>query len=309
MELNICYNDDCIIRMQSFEDNSIDLVIADPPYWKVVGEKWDYKWKTEQDYVEWSLKWIKEVARVLRTGGTFYCFGYFRTLALIIPHLENMGLELRQQIILDKGMRAVSGRATKKYKMFPNVTESILLIIKDNKRFVKPFLKERQKALGLTAKQINEALGVKSNGGGMWSIYTGNNVCEQFPTKELWEKLSKILDFDCPYRKVAQTFNPQMGYTDVWTDIDFYKEKHLHPTQKPLKLIRRLMEASSNEGDIILDPFSGAGSTQISSIQLKRNYIAIELDEGYYKIGVKRIREENSKISLFDSVSSEQPRQ
>lgn len=309
MELNICYNDDCIIRMQSFEDNSIDLVIADPPYWRVVGEKWDYKWKTEQDYVEWSLKWIKEVARVLRTGGTFYCFGYFRTLALIIPHLENMGLELRQQIILDKGMRAVSGRATKKYKMFPNVTESILLIIKDNKRFVKPFLKERQKALGLTAKQINEALGVKSNGGGMWSIYTGNNVCEQFPTKELWEKLSKILDFDCPYSKVAQTFNPQMGYTDVWTDIDFYKEKHLHPTQKPLKLIRRLMEASSNEGDIILDPFSGAGSTQISSIQLKRNYIAIELDEGYYKIGVKRIREENSKISLFDSVSSEQPRQ
>ena len=120
MELNICYNDDCIIRMQSFEDNSTDLVIADPPYWKVVGEKWDYKWKTEQDYVEWSLKWIKEVARVLRTGGTFYCFGYFRTLALIIPHLENMGLELRQQIILDKGMRAVSGRATKKYKMFPN---------------------------------------------------------------------------------------------------------------------------------------------------------------------------------------------
>ena len=308
MKLDICYNADCIEKMQSFEENSVDLVVADPPYWKVVGEKWDYQWKTEKDYVEWSLKWIKEVSRILRIGGTFYCFGYFRTLALLVPHLDDMGLELRQQIILDKGMRAVSGRATKKYKIFPNVTESILFIIKDNKQFVKPFLKERQKALGLTAKQINEALGVKSNGGGMWSIYTGKNVCEQFPTEELWNKLSSILDFEMPYNKVAQTFNAQLGYTDVWTDIDFYKEKHLHPTQKPLKLIRRLIEASSNEGDIVLDPFSGAGSTQLSSIQLKRHYIGIELDEGYYKIGLDRIKEENSNVSLFDNVPSDEPK-
>lgn len=299
MKLDICINGDCIKEMQSLDDNSIDLVVADPPYWKVVGEKWDYQWKTEKDYIEWSLKWIKEVARVLRTGGTFYCFGYFRTLVLLVPYLEGFGLELRQQIILDKGMRSVSGRATKKYKIFPNVTESILFIIKDNKKFVKPFLKERQQALGLTAKQINEALGVKSNGGGMWSIYTGKNVCEQFPTEELWGKLSNILGFDLAYRKVAQTFNPQMGYTDVWTDIDFYKEKHLHPTQKPLKLIRRLIEASSNEGDVVLDPFSGAGSTQISSIQLNRHYIGIELDEKYYKIGLQRIKEEKEIFSLL----------
>lgn len=309
MELDICYNGDCIKQMQTFDDNSIDLVIADPPYWKVVGEKWDYQWKTEKDYVEWSLKWIKEVARVLRIGGTFYCFGYFRTLALLVPYLEDFGLELRQQIILDKGMRSVSGRATKKYKIFPNVTESILFIIKDNKQFVKPFLKERQKALGLSAKQINEALGVKSNGGGMWSIYTGKNVCEQFPTEALWQKLSDILGFDCPYKQVAQTFNPQMGYTDVWTDIDFYAEKHLHPTQKPLKLIRRLIEASSNEGDVVLDPFSGAGSTQISSIQLKRHYIGIELDEGYYKIGLNRIKELISMPSLFDNAHADEQKQ
>ena len=275
--------------MKDLPDNSIDLVIADPPYWKVIGEKWDYQWKTEKDYVEWSLKWIKEVSRILRIGGTFYCFGYFRTLALLVPHLDDMGLELRQQIILDKGMRAVSGRATKKYKIFPNVTESILFIIKDNKQFVKPFLKERQKALGLTAKQINEALGVKSNGGGMWSIYTGKNVCEQFPTESQWQKLSEILGFNVPYNKVAQTFNAQMGYTDVWTDIDFYVEKHLHPTQKPLKLIHRLIKASSNPGDIVLDPFSGSGSTQISCIQLNRHYIGIELNENYYNIGLKRI--------------------
>lgn len=196
-------------------------------------------------------------------------------------------------------MRVVSGRATRRYKMFPNVTESVLFIIKDNKKFVKPFLKERQEALGLTAKQINEALGVKSNGGGMWSIYTGNNVCEQFPTKELWNKLSHVLSFDCPYEKVAQTFNPQIGVTDVWSDINFYEEKHIHPTQKPLKLIRRLIKASSNEGDIVLDPFSGVGTTQIGCIQAKRNFIGFELNKEYYNKACKRIKLEQTQLTLF----------
>lgn len=301
MEIDTCINGECIEQMRQLAPNSIDLVIADPPYWKVVGEKWDYQWRTEEDYVEWSLKWIEEVARVLRIGGTFYCFGYFRTLALLVPHLKEMGLELRQQIIVDKGMRSVSGRATKKYKIFPNVTESILFIIKDNKKFVKPFLKSRQTALGMSAKQINEALGVKSNGGGMWSIYTGKNVCEQFPTEALWNKLSEVLDFECPYDRVAQTFHPQMGFTDVWTDIDFYKERHLHPTQKPLKLVRRLIDASSNVGDLVLDPFSGSGTTQLCCKQSGRHYIGIEIDEKYYRIGLARLQEEEHLFSFFGS--------
>lgn len=299
MKLNTTILGDCIEEMQNIEEGSVDLVVADPPYWKVVGEKWDYQWRTEQDYVEWSLKWMEQVARILRYGGSFYCFGYFRTLALIVPHLEGLGFDLRQQIIIDKGMRSVSGRATKNYKLFPNVTESVLFIIKDNKKFIKPFLKGRQAELGLTSKQINEALGVKSNGGGMWSIYTGKNVCEQFPTEELWTKLSNILQFDLPYNKVSQTFNPQMGYTDVWTDIDFYKEKRYHPTQKPLKLIHRIVSASSNEGDLVVDPFAGCGSTQLTSIMLKRNYIGIELNEDYYNISLKRIGDLENTKTLF----------
>ena len=186
---------DCLEELKKIETGTVDLVVADPPYWKVIGEKWDYQWRTEEDYVEWSINWITEVTRVLRYGGSFYLFGYFRTLALLVPHINKMELDLRQQILVDKGMRSVSGRATKNYKLFPNTTESILFIIKDNKQFVKPFLKEHQEKLKLSSKDINEALGVKSNGGGMWSIYTGKNICEQFPTKELWEKLQSILKF------------------------------------------------------------------------------------------------------------------
>lgn len=298
-EIDSIYNVDCLEGMQSLPDECIDLVVADPPYWKVVGEKWDYQWRTEKDYVEWSLGWIKEVSRILRKGGSFYCFGYFRTLALLVPYLEEMGLELRQQIIIDKGLKAVSGRATKRYKMFPNVTESILFIIKDNKQFIKPFLKERQAKLGLTSKQINEALGVKSNGGGMWSIYTGKNVCEQFPTEELWNKLSKILDFNLEYNKIAQTFNAQMGFSDVWNDIDFYSEKRFHPTQKPIALIKRLIIASSNENDIVLDPFTGCASTQLAAIDLNRKFLGFEIDEEYYKTACNRIEDRLGTQTIF----------
>lgn len=290
---------DCLKALPDIADKSVDLVIADPPYWKVIGEKWDYQWRTEEDYIEWALKWIAEVSRTLRYGGTFYLFGYFRTLALLVPHLSDFELDLRQQILVDKGMRAVSGRATKKYRLFPNTTESILFITKENRKFVKPFLKERQAALGLKSKEINEALGVKSNGGGMWSIYTGKNVCEQFPTRTLWTKLQKVLDFDLDYDKVAQTFNPQMGLTDIWRDIDFYKEDRVHPTQKPLKLIKRLIRASSNANDLVLDPFGGSGSTALAALQLDRNYIMIEQDENYYKNILERIESVKNPLSNF----------
>ncbi|MCS6988696.1 MAG: site-specific DNA-methyltransferase [Chloroherpetonaceae bacterium] len=294
---------DCVSELKKIEDETIDLVIADPPYWKVVGESWDYEWRTERDYVEWSVQWISEASRALRKGGTLYLFGYFRNLALLVPHLERCGLELRQQIVIDKGIKAVAGRATRDYKLFPNVTESILFVIKDSKPFIKRFLKERQKELGLTAREINERLGVKSNGGGMWSIYTGDNVCEQIPTAELWSKLQEILRFDLPYEAIAQTFNPQMGITDVWRDIDFYQEKRLHPTQKPLPLIKRLIQASSNPNDLVLDPFAGSGTTAIACLQLNRQFIVVEKDEKYCSLIRERVDDYLNPLKHLASVA------
>lgn len=290
MKINKIYNQDCIKGMQLLiPDESIDLIIADPPYFKVIDEKWDYLWRTEADYLEWSKKWISEAARTLRKGGSFYVFGYFRMLSRLLPILEDCGLELRQQLIMNKGMQAVSGRATRNYKMFPNVTESILFLYKDSKPFAKEFLKKRQKELGLSAKEINERLGVKSNGGGMWSIYTGKNVCKQLPTEEIWNKLQDILKFDIPYAKISQTYNAQLGITDVWDDINFYKEDRYHPTQKPQKVIERLILASSNKNDIVLDPFMGGGSTAVACITNSRNYIGFEMDKKYYNNSLERL--------------------
>ena len=87
-----------------------------------------------------------------------------------------------------------------------------------------------------------------------------------------------------------------MGFTDVWTDIDFYKEKREHSTQKPLKLIERLVKASSNEGDIVLDPFLGSGSTAVVSKQLNRKFIGVEVDKDYCEYAKRRLRETQTKL-------------
>jgi adenine-specific DNA-methyltransferase len=114
-------------------------------------------------------------------------------------------------MVVDKGIRALGGRATKGYKMFPNVTESVLFFIFDSKPHIKNLLKEQQKKVGLSAKEINKRLGVKENGGGVWSLYTGDNILAQVPTKEMWDRLQKVLEFELPYSEIGHTFNIEMG--------------------------------------------------------------------------------------------------
>ena len=65
----------------------------------------------------------------------------------------------------------------------------------------------------------------------------------------------------------------------------------LHPTQKPLELIERLVLASSNPGDTVFDPFMGSGTTAIAAINTGRHFIGIEKDAGYFDIAQKRIAE------------------
>ena len=62
-----------------------------------------------------------------------------------------------------------------------------------------------------------------------------------------------------------------------------------HPTQKPEKLIAKLVLASSNEGDLVFDPFLGSGTTSVVAKKLGRKYIGIEIDEGYASISEKRL--------------------
>lgn len=73
--------------------------------------------------------------------------------------------------------------------------------------------------------------------------------------------------------------------------------KNIHDTEKPVELMKILIENSSKEGDIVLDPFMGSGSTGIACKQTNRKFIGIEIDEQYFKIAEERI---NGKIQIKD---------
>ncbi|MDZ7688413.1 MAG: site-specific DNA-methyltransferase [Halobacteriales archaeon] len=291
-QLNSIINEDCIEGMKEIPNNSIDLIIADPPYFKTVNQTWDYNWKTKEEYLKWCEEWVEEVARVGKINSTFYLFGYIRTLSYLVPKVEDLEFELNQQIVVDKGMQSVGGRATKNYKMFPNTTEEILFFTSQSRPYVKKLLNKKKKKLGYTSKEMNEMLDAESAGGGVWSIYAGDNIMGKLPPESKWEQLRDILNIDIPYEEVAPTFNIEMGITNVWSDIDFYKGERKHPTQKPRELIKRLIRASSNEGDTILAPFVGGGTTAVAAKELDRNFIGFEIDEEYCQTARKRTPQE-----------------
>ena len=277
---------DCSAFLPTVKTGSVDLSILDPPYFRVLGENWDRQWRTEVEYREWASGWIREVCRVTRLGGCVYLFGYVNTLLQLVPLFD--GFDLRQQIVVTKGLRSISGRNTKPYKMFPVVTEHIAFLVKNSKPYIRKLLLERQKVLGLTSKEINNRLGMKSNGGGVWSLYTGENILAQVPTRELWEKLTDVLKLTVPYERIAMTFHLTKGLTDVWDDIDFYSERRIHRAQKPRTLIRRLIDASTDRGDTILDPFLGSGTTWIEADIARRWCLGCERDgEMYHRMSTR----------------------
>ena len=83
------------------------------------------------------------------------------------------------------------------------------------------------------------------------------------------------------------------------------KKKYKHPTIKPLPIIKNLISNSSNEGDTILDCFSGSGTTCVAAKELERNFIGIEIDEEYYKISMDRLNGvlANGQISFDTDIS------
>ena len=99
-------------------------------------------------------------------------------------------------------------------------------------------------------------------------------------------------------RKGKQRPINNAGTSDVLFTPNFKKQKsngkNLHDTEKPVELLQTFVENSSNEGETVLDPFMGIGSTAVACINTNRNYIGFELSEEYCKIAEKRISEATS---------------
>ena len=288
IEKNKIYNVDCInyLDMLAKQEKQIDCILLDPPYFNVVNEKWDKQWKTIDDYLSWMEQIIIRLDKVSKYNCSFWLFGFPYQLSYIIPLVEKYGFKYRQHITVNKGLRSVAGRTSNKLKMFPTATEYIVYFYKDATPIIKKYLQDKQSEHNISSKDINIKLGKAINGGGTWSTIAGKKQQNiQYPTKEDWNKLEELFGkFDINYDDYVYTFNIEPRLTDVWDDINFYDKtyKKYHPTQKPYKLIERIVNCSSNKEYNVLDPFMGSAMTALVCKDNQRNFFGCEMDEKYY---------------------------
>lgn len=235
---------EAIEKMKSMDSNSIDLIVADPPYNlnKDYGNKSDSR--NFDDYIQFTKDWTSEAKRLLKPTGTIYVFMGFRFISYLYQILEKDNKMLFNNWICWYYTQGIG-----KKKGFSPRHDDILMFNKTSK-------------------------------------YTFNLDDIRVPQKF--------------YRSVNNMRGANLG--DVWefSHIHYCQgNRQNHPTQKPEGLIERMVLASSNESDLVLDPFSGSGTTLRVCKQLNRNAIGIELNEEYVENTKDRLNED---FTPFDSI-------
>jgi len=149
IEVNKIYNEDCIEFMKKLPDQYLDLIIADPPYYKMVKNDWDNQWKTEQEYIKWCLEWINESYRILKNDGNFFIWGGLGekniAFARLIVAVEDCTNFIRKNIIT---VKRTKGRGSSKNVM--PCREEILWIVKNknNSTFNKSYTTDLKQQYG-----------------------------------------------------------------------------------------------------------------------------------------------------------------
>lgn len=239
--------------LKSLDAGTVDLIVADPPY-NINKADWD-KFESQEEYIRWSLQWIKEASRVLSDTGTLYICGFSEILAdLKHPSMEYFKV-CRWLVWYYKNKANLGSDWGRSH-------ESILHLRK-NKNFTFNIDDIRIPYGKHTLKYPDHPQAESSQYG------NGNKK------NHIWT----------PHPQGAKP----KDVIEIPTTCNGMGEKTPHPTQKPEALIRKLILASSNEGDVVLDPFSGSGTSLVVAEQLKRKWLGCEIESQYNEWAIGRI--------------------
>ncbi|MCM8784791.1 MAG: site-specific DNA-methyltransferase [Candidatus Omnitrophica bacterium] len=253
IEINKIYNMDCIEGMKYILDNTIDLVITDPPFaidfkarknnyhrtkYRVIE---GYNEIPKEEYYDFTFKWMKEVYRVLKDSGSMYVFSGWNNLKDILIAIDEIGFIMVNHIIW-------------KYQ-FGVVTK---------RRFVT-------------------------------SHYHCLYVCKNDEKRKFF-----------PYSRYGKEEDDNSlrykDMEDVWViKREYWTGDIKTPTKLPAELIKKILMYSSEEGDIVLDPFLGSGQVAVVSKMMKRQYIGFEIVKEYYEFAKKRLEENIYRIKEKDN--------
>jgi len=249
------FQGDSIAWLKSLETSSVDLVVADPPY-NIGKADWD-NFESQEAYIEWSMEWIAEAARVLKPSGSLYICGFSEILA-DLKHPASRYFKACRWLVWHYRNKANLGND------WGRSHESILHFRKS----------EKQKLRSIDYLRIPygaHTLRYPSHPQAETSAY-GNGKAKRgdWTPHPLGAKPKDVIE--------------------VPTTCNGMNEKTPHPTQKPEELIRKLVLAGSVEGDLVIDPFSGSGTTAVTAIQLGRHFLACDLDPTYNTWAADRLR-------------------
>lgn len=237
------------LRLQ--ESETADLIFADPPY-NIKKAEWD-TFESQQAYVAWSLQWIKEAARILKPDGTLFICGFSEILAdLKLPASRFF-----------KGCKWLVWHYKNKGNMgrdWGRSHESILHFRK-SARFTFNIDDVRTPYGNHTLKYPDHPQAETSQfGHGTAHLWTPN---------PLGAKPRDVLE--------------------IPTTCNGMHEKTPHPTQKPEELLRQLVLAASNPGDLVIDPFVGSGTSAVVAEQLKRRWLGCDTSLEYLQWAGERL--------------------
>ena len=264
---------DCLDIMSRMDFESVDLIYADPPFFtqKDWGE-YDDRWESEEQYLEFIRRTLYAMRNVLKKMGSIYLHCDWRMSHYIKIEMDGVfGRDrFRREIVWDSG--AVCG-GKGLANNWVRAGDIIFYYVKsDEFTFNKQYTPLTKRARAGYRKVD--------------------------PEKGEYKPYTKV---DGTVRKVFLRETKGKPISSVWGDIPSFQtrtnaiERVGYPTQKPQALLERIIKASSNEGDTVLDPFCGSGSTLVAAENLGRKFVGIDKNpnsEKYYLLLKKKLHGE-----------------
>jgi site-specific DNA-methyltransferase (adenine-specific) len=244
---------DATAWLSSLKSDSADLIFADPPY-NIKKAEWD-TFESQQEYVNWSLTWIEQAARVLKSTGTLYICGFSEILADLKLPASRYFQGCRWLVWHYKNKANLGndwGRSHESILHFRKTKEFTFNVDDVRTPYGNHTLKYPEHPQAETSQYGNG-----SNKGRLWN----------------------------PNPRGAKP----RDVLEIPTTCNGMHEKTPHPTQKPEELLRKIILASSNPGDTVIDPFLGSGTTAVVAEQLKRQWRGCDTSPEYCQWAADRV--------------------
>jgi DNA modification methylase len=314
---------DCTQVMALMEENSVDAVVADPPYlYEFMGKGWD----KAVNHREWHCAWAKEALRILKPGGYLLAFGGPRTYHHLTSGIEEAGFEIRDSVMW------IHSQGFPKSKNLKPAHEPIAVARKPFKGSLKANVKEWGTGeFNIDAARIGDE-GPPSNRFINGAKPFGDAVGEPYettgPTEGRWPAnlaFEEGVDLDERYFFCAKASKKEKdaGLTDEKPNdrfrtrrcttckknvpqpgscgcpdaeiewVEAKPTKNVHPTVKPIELMRWLVRLVTPPGGLVVDPFVGSGTTGIAAVQEGFDFLGIDRDDDDEYLEIARLRMEH----------------